>query len=327
MTNQNQDDTKAPSISITNTCNQQQTVSEQQNSVKEESKSKKKRRKKSQMKKKNAQRKSSSSSSVGSSTPQEGNAINEDNKPGEDADTSSISMSNNTTNSSNDEASPKSGEQVSAGLVTAMGGDESPISETCQTSPVTPNPSRIPDLDIHFFSDTEVTSSAGNGVGRGAGRPSTPIQSDSELEISMREKETDSDLITNSASWKWGELPTPEPKSQNDNQAAQAQAKRNSMLSNMFNFMKTNNKLRIQGNDGGVYLSDLDTETMDPEMIAMYFPSASSKEASPAVQALPCNEDDRESGNGTSLPHSPSSLEGQKSLDSDYEDGKLQEGK
>ncbi|XP_037819727.1 phosphatidate phosphatase LPIN2 isoform X5 [Lucilia sericata] len=327
--------TPPPSISITSAANQQQQpldlINSNNNSIKDESKSKKKRRKKSQMKKKNAQRKSSSSSSVGSNTPQDNGVTNDDNnKQAEDADTSSISISNNTTNSSNDEASPKSGEQVSAGLVTAMGGDESPISETCQTSPVTPSTTRIPDLDIHFFSDTEVTSSGGNGplgAGRGAGRPSTPIQSDSELEISMREKETDSDLMSNSASWKWGELPTPEPKDQSDNQAAQAQAKRNSMLSNMFNFMKNNNKLRKNATDGGVYLSDLDTETMDPEMMAMYFPSASSKETSPAIPALHCNEDDRESGNGTSLPHSPSSLEGQKSLDSDYEDGKLQEGK
>ena len=331
LTSQTIEELKTPSISITSvTVSQQQTPIEQAtNSIKEESKSKKKRRKKSQMKKKNAQRKSSSSSSVGSNTPLDGVNGNDDNKQGEEAENSSISMSNNTTNSSNDEASPKSSEQVSAGLVTAMGGDESPISETCQTSPVTPSTARIPDLDIHFFSDTEVTSSGGNGplgAGRGAGRPSTPIQSDSELEISMREKDTDTDLISSSASWKWGELPTPEHKDHPaDNQAAQA--KRNSMLSNMFNFMKNNNKLRKQANDGGMYLSDLDTETMDPEMVAMYFPTAS-KENSPAVGATNNNnEDDRESGNGTSLPHSPSSLEGQKSLDSDYEDGKPQDGK
>lgn len=309
------------------------------NSIKDESKSKKKRRKKSQMKKKNAQRKSSSSSSVGSATPLDAaQSMTDDmnNKQAEDADTSSLSISNNTnnTNSSNDEASPKSGEQPSAPLVTApLAGDDSPISEKCQTSPITPSNTRIPDLDIHFFSDTEVTSSGGNGpggIGRGAGRPSTPIQSDSELEISMREKETDSDLISASASWKWGELPTPEPKEQSDNPA---QAQRNSMLSNMFNFMKKNNKMRKQGTEaGGVYLSDLDTETMDPEMLAMYFPSMSGMSKEQQAQALEDNaadfgnnntnnEDDRESGNGTSLPHSPSSLEGQKSLDSDYEDG------
>uniref|UniRef100_A0A1I8P291 phosphatidate phosphatase n=1 Tax=Stomoxys calcitrans TaxID=35570 RepID=A0A1I8P291_STOCA len=327
----------APTISVSQHQEQQSSNS---NSIKDESKSKKKRRKKSQMKKKNAQRKTSSSSSLGSSTPVEGTTGTDENtivKPGEDADTSSLSISNNTNNSSNDEASPKSGEQISAPLVTAMAGDESLVSEHCKTSPVTPSTNtRMHDLDIHFFSDTEVTSSGGTGacgIGRGAGRPSTPIQSDSELEISLREKETDSDLMTSSASWKWGELPTPEPKAdQNgENPAAQAQAQRNSMLSSMFNFMKNNNKMRKQGTEGGgVYLSDLNTDTMDPEMLAMYFPTASasiSKENSPAIGALNSNEDDRESGNGTSLPHSPSSLEGQKSLDSDYEDGKVQDGK
>ncbi|XP_075168983.1 phosphatidate phosphatase LPIN3-like isoform X2 [Haematobia irritans] len=344
LTSQNLEETKinAPSISVSQ---HQEMQSSNSISIKDESKSKKKRRKKSQMKKKNAQRKTSSSSSLGSSTPVEGAAGNDENnstKPGEDADTSSLSISNNTNNSSNDEASPKTGDQISAPLVTAMAGDESLISEQCKTSPVTPSTTgRMHDLDIHFFSDTEVTSSGGNGplgIGRGAGRPSTPIQSDSELEISLREKETDSDLMTSSASWKWGELPTPEPKADQsaENQAAQAQAQRNSMLSNMFNFMKKNNKMRKQGTEGGgVYLSDLDTDTMDPEMLAMYFPAAAaaasstsiSKENSPAIGALNSNDDDRESGNGTSLPHSPSSLEGQKSLDSDYEDGKMPDGK
>ncbi|XP_073813660.1 phosphatidate phosphatase LPIN isoform X1 [Musca autumnalis] len=314
---------------------QQQQLSSNTNSIKEESKSKKKRRKKSQMKKKNAQRKTSSSSSVGSNTPVDGTPTTEENnsnKAAEDADTSSLSISNNTTNSSNDEASPKSVEAV-----TALAGDESQISEQqqCKTSPITPTTSRIHDLDIHFFSDTEVTSSGGNGacgIGRGAGRPSTPIQSDSELEISLREKETDSDLMTSSASWKWGELPTPELKGDMnaENQAARAQAQHNSMLSNMFNFMKKNNKMRKQGNDGGIYLAD--AEGMDPEMLAMYIPNANSasisKENSPAVGGnLQGQDDDRESGNGTSLPHSPSSLEGQKSLDSDYEDGKAPDGK
>lgn len=35
------------------------------------------------------------------------------------------------------------------------------------------------------------------------------------------------------------------------------------------------------------------------------------------------NEDDRESGNGTSLPQSPTSMEGLKSLDSDFDEMKL----
>lgn len=343
LTSQNVVEIKIPppttTTTTTTTTIQQQHQLDQQssntNSVKEESKSKKKRRKKSQMKKKNAQRKTSSSSSMGSTTPVDGTPPNADdspNKAGEDADTSSLSISNNTNNSSNDEASPKSGEPTSAALITAMAGDDSLVSEQCKTSPITPSTTRMHDLDIHFFSDTEVTSSGGNGpcgIGRGAGRPSTPIQSDSELEISLREKETDSDLMTSSASWKWGELPTPELKADQTGDSQTTQAQRNSMLSNMFNFMKKNNKMRKQGAEGGVYLSDIDA---DPEMMAMYFPNVAgesmSKENSPAVgEAGTNNEDDRESGNGTSLPHSPSSLEGQKSLDSDYEDGKMPDGK
>ncbi|XP_017469437.1 PREDICTED: phosphatidate phosphatase LPIN2 isoform X1 [Rhagoletis zephyria] len=308
-------------------------------SLKDESKGgKKKRRKKSQMKKKNAQRKSSSSSSIGSTTTVEGangSGMNADEGDG-------ISISNNTNSSSNEEiATAKSNnDQQSAPLVSVTAGDESPISETCQTLPATPS-TRIPDLDIHFFSDTEVTPTGGaNGcVGRGSGRPSTPIQSDSELEISLREKDVDTEMMSNSASWKWGQLPTPEVSDKGDgcgDQAAQSQAQRNSMLSGMFNFMKKTNKMRKQATDGGVYLSDLDAEGMDPEMAALYFPQpllskptsqATADAGTTSNTLLHSGDDDRESGNGTSLPHSPSSMEGQKSIDSDYEDGKPQDAK
>ncbi|XP_049307614.1 phosphatidate phosphatase LPIN3 isoform X4 [Bactrocera dorsalis] len=305
-------------------------------SAKDESKGgKKKRRKKSQMKKKNAQRKSSSSSSIGSTTPIEG--ANGNNTNADEGD--GISISNNTNSSSNEEiATAKSNnDQQSAPLVSATAGDESPISETCQTSPITPS-TRIPDLDIHFFSDTEVTPSGGASscVGRGSGRPSTPIQSDSELEISLREKDVDAELISNSASWKWGQLPTPDASEKVDGSGDQS-AQRNSMLSGMFNFMKKTNKMRKQANDGGVYLSDLDAEGMDPEMAALYFPQPRLTKSTNNVNAdagtatsstlLQSGDDDRESGNGTSLPHSPSSMEGQKSVDSDYEDGKPPDAK
>ncbi|XP_011182915.2 phosphatidate phosphatase LPIN2 isoform X3 [Zeugodacus cucurbitae] len=308
-------------------------------SPKDESKGgKKKRRKKSQMKKKNAQRKSSSSSSIGSTTPLEG--ANGNNTNADEGD--GISISNNTNSSSNEEiATAKSNnDQQSAPLVSASAGDESPISETCQTSPITPS-TRIPDLDIHFFSDTEATPSGGASgcVGRGSGRPSTPIQSDSELEISLREKDVDTELMSSTASWKWGQLPTPDVSENVDgsgDQSAQTQAQRNSMLSNMFNFMKKTNKMRKQATDGGVYLSDLDAEGMDPEMAALYFPQPrlskptnnANADAGTATNAqLQTGDDDRESGNGTSLPHSPSSMEGQKSVDSDYDDGKPQDAK
>ncbi|KAH8276505.1 hypothetical protein KR026_005253 [Drosophila bipectinata] len=284
--------------------------------TKDVSKSKtKKRRKKSQMKK-NVQRKTSSSSSVGSAggadlASGETPSLGVTNIDEGEAPLSSATNNNNNTSSSNDE-------QPSAPLLTAHTGDDSPLSEL----PHTPTTNQRLDLDIHFFSDTEITSPVGGGVrgsGRAAGgRPSTPIQSDSELETTMRDKRhvTDDD---NAASWKWGELPTPEQAKNEAMSAAEAQqSERHSMLSNMFSFMK----MRKVFNDkaGDIYLSDLEAGSMDPEMAALYFPTPKPKKF---VQP----EEDRESGNGTSLPHSPSSLEeGQKSIDSDFDESKQQPG-
>lgn len=170
-----------------------------------------------------------------------------------------------------------------------------------------------PMSDFLFFSDTE--------AGDCRERPSTPIRSDSEIEIT-RTKSND-DVMTNSASWKWGELPTPLPMNEQhqgpiSDDAKQAQ--RLSMISNVFNFMKQSKGLRnsaTPANAEGVYLSDLDVEGLDPEVEALYFPPIS-----PVNQV---DNDDHESGNGTSLPHSPSSIESPKSCDSDYEEGKSHE--
>ncbi|XP_070070200.1 phosphatidate phosphatase LPIN3 isoform X3 [Drosophila takahashii] len=287
--------------------------------TKEVSKSKtKKRRKKSQMKK-NAQRKTSSSSSVGSAAggdlpSVEAPSLGVSNIDEGDALISSATNNNNNTSSSNDEL-------PSAPLVTARTGDDSPLSEL----PHTPTTNPRLDLDIHFFSDTEIATPVGGGVGgsgrAAGGRPSTPIQSDSELETTMRDKRHVVD-DENAASWNWGELPTPEQAKNEAMSAAQVQqSEHQSMLSNMFSFMKRANRLRKEkgvGEVGDIYLSDLDAGSMDPEMAALYFPTPKSKETSPP-------EEDGESGNGTSLPHSPSSLEeGQKSIDSDFDETKQQ---
>ncbi|KRF80094.1 phosphatidate phosphatase LPIN3 isoform X2 [Drosophila virilis] len=280
----------------------------------------KKRRKKSQMKKKNSQRKTSSSSSAGSAAG--GDATNAD-----AISLSSLQVSNidetdvaasvsitHTNSSSNDE-------QASPALLTAHTGNDSPLSELEHT--VTPTNAARHDLDIHFFSDTEITTPTGigaGGAGRGAGRPSTPIQSDSELETTMRDKRHGVD-DENSALWNWGELPTPEQAKGAVSAADAQQSQRHWMLSNMFSFMKRANRLRKEGANeaGDIYLSDLDLGRMDPEMAALYFPSPKNKEA----KQTNSGDEDRESGNGTSLPHSPSSLEeNQKSMDSDFDESK-----
>lgn len=268
-----------------------------------ETKSKKKRRKKSLMKKKATQRKSSSSSSVGSAQSDQN-----------DIETDTISISNNTATGSSNEDSPKSEAPILMQLTKDTGSmkiDEKQMKTTYEQAP----PYRSRDLDIHFFSDTELATA------KSPSRPSTPIQSDSEFEMSHRADKSDkNDVMSSSASWKWGELPTQDDDSQEPITEDAKQAQRNSMLSNMFSFMKQTKKLRKSSTVEGVYLSDLDTDGMDPEVAALYFPPINKKDTS--LNALATNEDDRESGNGTSLPHSPSSMEGMKSLDSDYDDGK-----
>lgn len=321
----------------------------------DEQKSKKKRRKKSLMKKKATQRKGSSSSSVGS-------VASDANDPDADANTTGT-----TATSSSTEESPKSESAVQS-LAASAGskaepprqldinatlpdtnsvasntgqqadGDSSTVTPLSPLQVASPAMSRVRDLDIHFFSDTELASAKSPE----GSRPSTPIQSDSEFEMSHRSGHPDkSDMLMSgsSASWKWGELPTQGDDTQVATTEDAKQAQRNSMLSNMFSFMKQSKKMRKTSQAEGVYLSDLDTDGMDPEVAALYFPphaqavtktttttTTSGKDAekgSGGVSMVAASADeDRESGNGTSLPHSPSSMDGLKSLDSDYDDGK-----
>lgn len=121
---------------------------------------------------------------------------------------------------------------------------------------------RLRELDIHFFSDTEVAGKSPSS------RPSSPIQSDTEFEVSQREK--NADVMTNSASWKWGELPTKGDEIKEGTTDESKQAQRNSMLSGMFSFMKQTKKMRKSVPEG-VYLSDLDAEGMDPEVGSSLF--------------------------------------------------------
>lgn len=162
------------------------------------------------------------------------------------------------------------------------------------------------DLDIHFFSDGEL----GSAMSPQQSRPSTPVQSDTEFEVSQREKSDNA--MTSSASWKWGE-PVVTTSQDNVDINASESNKRNSMLSGMLSFMKQKRKSVPEG----LYLSELDPETMDPEVTALYFPATVNKHDSKESK----REDDRESGNGTSLPQSPTtSMEMIKSNDSDYDD-------
>lgn len=141
------------------------------------------------------------------------------------------------------------------------------------------------DVNIHFFSDGEAMSPHGS-------RPATPIQSDSEFEVSREKKDS---IMTSSASWKWGE-PVISDESQVSNTSDQS--KRNSMLSGMLSFMKHKRK----SVPDGLYLSEIDLETLDPEVAALYFPESTNIITENSNKK---RDDDRESGNGTSVPLSP----------------------
>lgn len=260
-------------------------------------KMKKKRRKKSVLKKKSqTQRKNSNSS---------GSTQSDINDP--EADTISVSISN-TTISSTDSTPPQSGDVIDAT-------DDSVATVQKAVEPETPN--RMRELDIHFFSDTEVQS----GLSPQGSRPSTPVQSDTEFEVSQREKNDDSSMMSNSASWKWGELPTQPEEIPGQTKEDAKQAQRNSMLGGMFSFMKQGRKLRKNAPEG-LYLEDLENDAIDPEVAALYFPQHQRRSSATKDAETKTHEDDRESGNGTSVPQSPTSMEGLKSLDSDYDDGK-----
>lgn len=268
---------------------------------KDETKSKKKRRKKSMIKKKAAQRKSSSSSSVGSTLSDNNDAISDTNKTTESSNSDSLKTEIGEEKSVSELTEKDTTQDLKQNADAIVKVDD--IIEDTKSA-------RKRDLDIHFFSDTELAT----GKSPQTSRPTTPIQSDSELEMSHREN---LDHVKDSASWKWGELPT-QPSISHETNMQDANAQRNSMLSSMFSFMKQSKKLRKSHSDG-IYLSDLDTEQLDPKIAALYFPP---KKNNFTGKLLEAEDDERESGNGTSIIPSPSSIESPKSLDSDFDDGK-----
>lgn len=256
--------------------------------------SKKKRRKKSMIKKKSSQRKGSTSSSAGSNSDQLENEGTENN-------ISVVSLSNDVSpNTENDIAKELPHDEEPAPVII----NENKSDFGIQTF----DGHREHLSDIHFFSDGEL----GIGNSPHQSRPPSPIQSDTEFEVSQREKSDN--VMTSSASWKWGEPIVTTEEAAVDQNVSESN-KRNSMLSGMLSFMKQKRKNNPQD---GLYLSELDAEGMDPEIAALYFPPTNNVNQNDDVQRT-SREDDRESGNGTSLPHSNStSMELIKS-DSDYE--------
>uniref|UniRef100_A0A182JNY5 phosphatidate phosphatase n=1 Tax=Anopheles christyi TaxID=43041 RepID=A0A182JNY5_9DIPT len=281
-----------------------------------DSKSKKKRRKKSLMKKKNTQRKNSASSSSG--------AGSNHSDPNEGTETDSLTASQVTVSSASGSSLPK--EDGNRGVDQQVPDVSSPLKKEGNESPVlgssTMTSSHHADLDIHFFSDTDI----GTGVSPQQSRPSTPIQSDTEFEMSQREKPvTEEERLMYGNSWNWGELPTQVEPKVGDVEAGK-QAQHNSMLTGLMSLMKYNNKKKRQSVPDGMYLSDLD-KLNEPEIAQLYFPSFSKLKQQQQQQqgqrgsGGSGDDEDRESGNGTSIPQSPTSMEdGPGGKDSDFDE-------
>lgn len=151
-------------------------------------------------------------------------------------------------------------------------------------------------------------------------RPCSPIVSDTEIEQRRHEEESHTSPSVVSQSWKWGELPSPIVRSQQASKSnvemeqpdedamkkQQQEEAQRSMLSGMFSFMKKTKHLRHNNQTEGIYLSDLNSEELDPEVAALYFPHSYRGETKHG-DSEGHNEEDAESGNGPSIPHSPNS--------------------
>ncbi|XP_050073564.1 phosphatidate phosphatase LPIN3 [Anopheles maculipalpis] len=273
-----------------------------------DSKSKKKRRKKSLMKKKNTQRKNSASSSSG--------AGSNHSDPNEGTETDSLTVTVSSTGGSSlpKEDTTDGIDQEVPDIINQVKKEEN---ETLTLDVPTMSSSHHVDLDIHFFSDTDI----GTGVSPQQSRPSTPIQSDTEFEMSQRKKPvTEEERLMCGNSWNWGELPTQVETKLGDAEAGK-QAHHNSMLTGLMSLMKYNNKKKRHSVPDGMYLSELD-KLNEPEIAQLYFPSFSKlKQQQGKRGSGGSGDEDRESGNGTSIPQSPASIEdGPGGKDSDFDE-------
>ncbi|XP_043242651.1 phosphatidate phosphatase LPIN1-like isoform X1 [Amphibalanus amphitrite] len=186
--------------------------------------------------------------------------------------------------------------------------------------------------DCHPFSDTDISPRGSPHSSRAA----TPIKSDTEFEIERERLVSDEGSQTDTTVWQWGELPSPsrssappppgEPAEAAGSGAASTRAteagtastvaattttasEERSMLSGMFSFMRKTKKARHDPVAEGIYLDDLNLESLDPEVAALYFPrsqalASGDKEAAVDSGADHCLDEDE--GNGSSIPHSPS---------------------
>ncbi|GFQ68817.1 phosphatidate phosphatase LPIN1 [Trichonephila clavata] len=167
--------------------------------------------------------------------------------------------------------------------------------------------------EFHPFSDGDVTPQSSPITSR----PPSP-KSDTEYE-NQKIESGNPDL--DGPSWGWGQLPNvprnlSDPHLQNQAESSNlnednkdednsTDAEKRSVLGGMLNFMRSTKKFRHAPESEGIYLSQLNSDELDPEVAALYFPKFKSYHQPSQVE-----DEDTESGKGPSLPHSPHTVEG-----------------
>lgn len=189
--------------------------------------------------------------------------------------------------------------------------------ELCDREEWHPKSLQIP-LPYSPYSDGEISPAASPS----GSRPSTP-KSDTEYEIQKMEAASQTESDQHQWSWTWGELPVPpkvptekdkeEPFSDDDStekakQIMKDQEEQRSRFGGVLQFMGMSKKDRQKQESEGVYLDDLNVK--DPEMAALYFSRNSTWSSQVHGKDLQTKDEDVESGNGSSLPQSPHSVEG-----------------
>ncbi|XP_045463728.1 phosphatidate phosphatase LPIN3 isoform X2 [Harmonia axyridis] len=202
----------------------------------------------------------------------------------------------------------KTGESATEKSSLTSSNSESEIKETLSLDEQSSKINRkILDPDIHFFSDTELTTGGITDLRNNSTLHLLieTVQSDSEIEMKNRRGTENHD----GQSWEWGGFPQNQNREVDHNIKTEEQQKM-SMIATMFSFMKSKH-ISQKINQEGIYLSDLCSGNLDPETAELYFPRSRKSQD---------GDMDCESGNGPSLVQSPNSVEESKSVDSDFDE-------
>lgn len=164
--------------------------------------------------------------------------------------------------------------------------------------------------DLHFFSDTEVTS--GHSESHRPRPPSVELASVlSDSEVEMKRATTSK---PHQQSWNWGELPSPPPRGTETEEKQQEAAVKRSLLASLMGFMKRTKHMRNSPQSEGMYLSDLNVDELEPHIAQLYFgnnqrqPEAATHSETSAQRGGSVSSG--ESGRGASVSGSPNSVPG-----------------